>query len=114
MPMSAIRFIAAPAISAVGSLNLDAARVGDPQHQVGGPDPDMQGTGKATPAQQPDAFPDAQSKRSKAMAQVCRGMQGENGPGFPGTQRVESMGVRRFHHARSSDGGIREQLSLST
>lgn len=74
-----------PTISAVGSLNLDAARVGDPQHQVGGPDPDMQRTGKTTPAQKPDAFPDTQPKRSKAMTQVCGGMKGENGPGFPGT-----------------------------
>jgi hypothetical protein len=84
--MSAIRFIAEmPAVSAVGSLNLNAARVGDPQHEVGGPDPDMQWTGKATAAQKPDAFPDTQAERREAMAQVCGGMQGENGPGFPGT-----------------------------
>ena len=81
----------------MGSLHLNTARVGGSQHQVGGADPDVQGSGKTPPAQDSDVFADAQPQRGQATIELGAGVQGEDRSGFARAQRVESVRECLFH-----------------
>ena len=78
-------------------MNLDAAGVGSPHHEVGGAHPDVQRSGKAPPAQDSDMLANAKPKGGQSAAKLGSRMHGKDGPGFPGAQGVERAWVRHIH-----------------